>query len=45
VEIRTRTPYLGEHNETVLARYLGYSTEKVAELTRAGVLIAQAMPK
>ncbi|HEV3110078.1 MAG TPA: CoA transferase [Candidatus Binataceae bacterium] len=45
VEIRARTPYLGEHNETVLARYLGYSTEKVAELTRAGVLIAQAMPK
>jgi crotonobetainyl-CoA:carnitine CoA-transferase CaiB-like acyl-CoA transferase len=41
VEIRARTAFLGEHNEAVLKRYLGYSKEKVAELTRAGVLIAE----
>ena len=36
--IRNRAPLLGEHNEKVLGRYLGYSVEKVAELTKAGVL-------
>jgi CoA:oxalate CoA-transferase len=45
VEIRGRTAYLGEHNETVLERYLGYSKDKVAELTRAGVLIQEAPPQ
>jgi CoA:oxalate CoA-transferase len=44
VEIRARTAFLGEHNEAVLTRYLGYSKEKVAELTRAGVLIAEPPP-
>jgi len=36
--IRDRAPLLGEHNEKVLGKYLSYSVEKVAELTRAGVL-------
>ncbi len=45
VEIRARTAFLGEHNKVVLSRYLGYSKEKVAELTRAGVLIAEPLPK
>jgi crotonobetainyl-CoA:carnitine CoA-transferase CaiB-like acyl-CoA transferase len=36
--IRNRAPLLGEHNEKVLGKYLSYSVEKVAELTRAGVL-------
>jgi len=44
VEIRARTAFLGEHNEAVLHRYLGYSKEKVADLTRAGVLIAEPAP-
>ncbi|MGA2409953.1 MAG: CoA transferase [Candidatus Binataceae bacterium] len=38
VMIRNRAPLLGEHNERVLAKYLGYSAGKVAELTKAGVL-------
>ena len=45
VEIRGRTAYLGEHNEAVLGRYLGYSQEKVAELTRAGILIQKGPPR
>jgi crotonobetainyl-CoA:carnitine CoA-transferase CaiB-like acyl-CoA transferase len=45
VEIRARTAFLGEHNEAVLSRYLGYSKEKVAQLTEAGVLIAQPPPE
>jgi CoA:oxalate CoA-transferase len=45
VKIRARTAFLGEHNEAVLSRYLGYSKEKVAELTASGVLIAEALPK
>ena len=36
--IRSRAPLLGEHNEKVLGKYLGYSVEKVAELTKTGVL-------
>jgi crotonobetainyl-CoA:carnitine CoA-transferase CaiB-like acyl-CoA transferase len=31
-------PILGEHNEYVLTKYLGYSTERVRELMNAGVL-------
>jgi len=38
VMIRNRAPLLGEHNEKILGKYLGYSAEKVAELTKAGVL-------
>jgi hypothetical protein len=29
---------LGEHNAEVLARYLGYTAEQVAEFERRGVL-------
>lgn len=32
-------PDLGEHNGSVLARYLGYDEERVAQLTAAGVLV------
>jgi len=38
VMIRDRAPLLGEHNEKILTKYLGYSPDKIAELTRAGVL-------
>jgi crotonobetainyl-CoA:carnitine CoA-transferase CaiB-like acyl-CoA transferase len=44
VEIRARTPFLGEHNADVLSRYLGYSKEQVAELTKAGVLVEDPLP-
>jgi CoA:oxalate CoA-transferase len=43
VEIRSRAPLLGEHNESVLARYLGYSVDRVAALTRSGVLIQEPL--
>jgi CoA:oxalate CoA-transferase len=43
VEIRSRAPLLGEHNESVLARCLGYSTEKIASLTQGGVLVQEAL--
>lgn len=32
-------PDLGEHNYSVLKRYLGYDEERVAQLTAAGVLV------
>jgi crotonobetainyl-CoA:carnitine CoA-transferase CaiB-like acyl-CoA transferase len=38
VMIRDRAPLLGEHNEKILAKYLGYSGERIAELTSAGIL-------
>jgi crotonobetainyl-CoA:carnitine CoA-transferase CaiB-like acyl-CoA transferase len=37
--IRDRVPFLGEHNEKVLGTYLGYSREKIAELTKVSVLV------
>jgi crotonobetainyl-CoA:carnitine CoA-transferase CaiB-like acyl-CoA transferase len=43
VEIRSRAPLLGEHNESVLSRYLGYSTDKIASLTQGGVLVQEAL--
>jgi crotonobetainyl-CoA:carnitine CoA-transferase CaiB-like acyl-CoA transferase len=43
VEIRSRAPLLGEHNERILSRYLGYSTEKIAALTQAGVLVQEPL--
>ena len=33
-------PLLGEHNEAVLTRLLGYPPQRVTELTAAGVLVA-----
>jgi CoA:oxalate CoA-transferase len=44
VKIRAGTAFLGEHNQAVLGRYLGYSKDQVEELTRAGTLIAQPLP-
>ncbi len=38
VEIRMRAPMLGEHNETMASGVLGYTEEKIAALTQAGVL-------
>jgi crotonobetainyl-CoA:carnitine CoA-transferase CaiB-like acyl-CoA transferase len=35
-------PHLGEHNQTVLQRYLGYDAERVAQLTATGVLASQS---
>ena len=35
---KTQAPTLGEHNETVLREYLGYSSERIATLERDGVL-------
>jgi hypothetical protein len=29
---------LGEHNEKILTKYLGYSADRIAELTKSGVL-------
>ena len=43
VEIRSRAPLLGEHNERVLTRYLSYSADKIAALTRAGVLVQEPL--
>jgi crotonobetainyl-CoA:carnitine CoA-transferase CaiB-like acyl-CoA transferase len=37
-ELELDAPLLGEHNETVLARYLGYSQQEIDRLTREGVL-------
>jgi len=34
-------PDLGEHNQAVLQRYLGYDTERIVQLTAAGVLASQ----
>jgi crotonobetainyl-CoA:carnitine CoA-transferase CaiB-like acyl-CoA transferase len=45
VEIRNRAPLLGEHNESVLTRYLGYSADKIAALTQSGVLIQEPLVK
>lgn len=37
-EITRRAPLLGEHNEEVLCRRLGYSTESLVEMRRTGVI-------
>ena len=37
-ELEFDAPYLGEHNATVLSRYLGYSHDDVDRLIRDGVL-------
>ncbi len=34
-------PDLGEHNQPVLQRYLGYDADQVAQLTAAGVLASR----
>ena len=45
VEIRSRTPFLGEHNEAILSRYLGYSADRIAALTQSGVLVQEPLVK
>ena len=40
--IRNRAPLLGEHNEKILSKYLGYSAAQIAKLTAAGVLTQDA---
>lgn len=45
VEIRGRTPLLGEHNESVLSRYLGFSADRIAALTQSGVLVQEPLVK
>lgn len=37
-ELTLEAPFLGEHNTEVLGSYLGYSSERVEELERSGVL-------
>jgi crotonobetainyl-CoA:carnitine CoA-transferase CaiB-like acyl-CoA transferase len=34
-------PLLGEHNEDVLGRYLGYTPERIQELEHAGILYSK----
>jgi CoA:oxalate CoA-transferase len=41
----TSAPDLGEHNQTVLNRYLGYDENRVAQLTADGVLVCQRTPR
>lgn len=36
--LELQAPFLGEHNEEVLSRYLAYSRAQVAELERQGIL-------
>ena len=43
VEIRRRAPLLGEHNESILSRYLGYSAEKIVALTDSGALLQEPL--
>ncbi|MGE0681210.1 MAG: CaiB/BaiF CoA transferase family protein, partial [Candidatus Binatia bacterium] len=45
VEIRSRAPLLGEHNESVLSRYLGLSADRIAALTQSGVLVQEPLVK
>jgi len=37
-EIRTATPLLGQHNEEILSKVLGYTEEQIQRLERAGVI-------
>ena len=37
-ELEFDAPYLGEHNEAVLTKYLGYPPDEIARLTNDGVL-------
>jgi crotonobetainyl-CoA:carnitine CoA-transferase CaiB-like acyl-CoA transferase len=43
VAIRGRAPMLGEHNYSVLSRYLGMTRERIDELTKQGVLAREPM--
>jgi crotonobetainyl-CoA:carnitine CoA-transferase CaiB-like acyl-CoA transferase len=39
--IRDRAPFLGEHNEKVLVKYLGYTAEKIGDLSKSGILVQE----
>ncbi len=39
--IRDRAPFLGEHNEKVLGRYPRYTAERIAELSKSGILVQE----
>ena len=41
-ELPLEAPFLGEHNEEILSRYLGYSPEQVREMEDQGVLKREA---
>ncbi|MBI3246690.1 MAG: CoA transferase [Deltaproteobacteria bacterium] len=43
VEIRSRAPLLGEHNEKILSHYLGYSPERIVALTQSGALVQEPL--
>ncbi len=36
-------PLLGEHNEAILSRVLGYTSARVAELSQQGILVSRAV--
>ncbi|MQA84292.1 MAG: CoA transferase [Streptosporangiales bacterium] len=40
-ELPLQAPFLGEHNQEVLSRYLGYGSEAYRELKDAGVLVEE----
>lgn len=37
-EIQTATPLLGQHNEEILSKILGYTEEQIQNLEKAGVI-------
>lgn len=42
VEIPSRAPFLGEHNEEILQGRLGYTPEQIAALYREGAIVQEA---
>jgi crotonobetainyl-CoA:carnitine CoA-transferase CaiB-like acyl-CoA transferase len=44
-DIPFRAPFLGEHNEEILQGRLGYTTEQILTLYRAGVIVQDAKVK
>ncbi|MCS6925739.1 MAG: CoA transferase [Candidatus Binatia bacterium] len=43
VEIPSRAPFLGEHNEEILQGRLGYTAEQISALYREGAIVQEAM--
>ena len=44
-DLDLQAPYLGEHNEEVLGGLLGLSSQRLADLTAEGVLVAEPLPE
>ena len=42
-EVVSAAPLLGQHNKQVLANYLGYTEEEIAELTKEGVIASERL--